>query len=54
MVQLATVEFAEFCFDIPPILQEIFSLKMGCTIECIIFCIKHSWKVIIFYALIRL
>ena len=26
-----------FDYDIPPILQEIFSLKMGCTTLCIIF-----------------
>ena len=40
-------------YGIPPILQEIFPLKMGCTTKCIIFSIFNSWKCIIFYALRR-
>ena len=43
-----------FDYDISPILQEFYSLKMGCTTSCIIFGIKHLLKVIIFYPFRRL
>ena len=40
---------AGFDYDIPPILQEIFSFKMGCTNS-----VWHLLKVFIFYGLRRL
>ena len=43
-----------FDYEISPILQEFYSLKIGCTTSCIIFGIKHLLKVIILYALRRL